>query len=718
MILDPWPGTGRRRSRMRWAWALLSGITLLHFVLGAPGAGFRHALHVGLAALYLVPIVLAAKARGARLGAGFATAASTLYLAHVALREPAPWAALLDELAVVASFLAVGLLVGALAHEAERRREERDRVLLAAHRSGVRSALEALRSALGARDLELAEHSQRVADLGELIARRLGLDREQRAATHLAGLLHDLGKIGLGDDVLFSDGALSPEQRARLHDHPRRAAELVRSVGGDDELAETVLAHHESPDGSGYPRGLRGSEIPLLARILKVADVFVAVTERRRYRLAETPEAALATLRSMAPGQLDSLALEALEWVLQQGWWNPMPTETRVGDLGDPDDSEILVEKEKAMNRAAAFLSAVVLLVATMVNPSACSAATPEAAPTSHTMRRLTPEERTTVELFQRACHGVVFVTTLVANPLDLRLDPLEVPDGQGSGFVWDERGHIVTNFHVVEGADVARVTLHDRSTWRARVVGVAPEKDLAVLRIEAPVERLHPLPIGESQDLVVGQMVFAIGNPFGFDHTLTTGVVGALGRELDSPGGIPIRDVIQTDAAINPGNSGGPLLDSAGLLIGVNTAIYSPTGAWSGIGFAIPADTVKWVVPQLIAHGVVRRPRLGLELAPDSLGRKLGAAGAVVLRVESGGQAERAGIVGLSRGADSSWTIGDVVESADGKPVGTSSDLILQIEQRSPGERVRLGLLRDANRRTVELELQPSSEQLERNEE
>lgn len=154
-----------------------------------------------------------------------------------------------------------------------------------------------------------------------------------------------------------------------------------------------------------------------------------------------------------------------------------------------------------AMNRLGGWLSAVVLLGATMVNPSACSAETAEAAPTSHTMRRLTPEERTTVELFQRACHGVVFVTTLVANPLDLRLDPLEVPDGQGSGFVWDERGYIVTNFHVVEGADVARVTLHGRSTWRARLVGVAPEKDLAVLRIDAPVERLHPLPIGESHD-------------------------------------------------------------------------------------------------------------------------------------------------------------------------------------------------------------------------
>lgn len=306
-----------------WAWALLGAITVLHLLLGARGTGLRHAVHVGLAALYLAPIAMAAKAGGARIGALFAGAASLLYLGHVALRDPAPWTSLLDELAVVAGFVTVGLLVGSLTTDVERRRDERDRVLLAAARSEVRSALDALVTALGARDPALAEHSRRVADLAELVAHELGLDRSQRAAAHLAGRLHDVGKIGLGDDVLQSDQQLSLEQRARIRDHPRIAAELVRSVGGDEDLAETVLSHHESPDGSGYPRGLRGAEIPLLARALKVADIFVAITEARRYRPAATPESAIEELRAMAPDRIDPAALAALESVVAKGWWPP-----------------------------------------------------------------------------------------------------------------------------------------------------------------------------------------------------------------------------------------------------------------------------------------------------------------------------------------------------------------------------------------------------------
>lgn len=322
MAQDPALAEARERT-LRWAWVLLGAITVFHFLLGARGTGLRHAVHVGLAALYLAPIVLAGKARGARAGALFAGAASLLYLGHVALRDPAPWASLLDELAVVAGFVTVGLLVGSLTMAAESRRDERDRVLLAAARSEVRSALDALVTALGARDPALAEHSRRVADLAELVAHELGLDRSQRAAAHLAGRLHDIGKIGLGDDVLQSDQQLSLEQRARIRDHPRIAAELVRSVGGDEDLAETVLSHHESPDGSGYPRGLRGAEIPLLARALKVADIFVAITEARRYRPAATPESAIEELRAMAPDRVDPGALAALESVVAKGWWPP-----------------------------------------------------------------------------------------------------------------------------------------------------------------------------------------------------------------------------------------------------------------------------------------------------------------------------------------------------------------------------------------------------------
>ncbi|MCL4837693.1 MAG: HD domain-containing protein [Thermoanaerobaculia bacterium] len=320
----PRPETAAPRElTLRWAWVLLGAITVVHVLLGARGTGLRHTVHVGLAAFYLAPIVMAAKARGARTGAVFAGAASLLYLAHVALRDPAPWPSLLDELAVVAGFVTVGLLVGSLTTDAERRRDERDRVLLAANRSEVRSALDGLVIALGARDPALAEHSRRVADLAELVAHELGLDRSQRAAAHLAGLLHDVGKIGLGDDVLHSDQQLSPEQWAKIHDHPRIAADLVRSVGGDDDLAEAVLAHHECPDGSGYPRGLRDAEIPPLARVLRVADIFVAITEARHYRPAAPPDSALEELRAMAPARVDVAALAALESVIAKGWWAP-----------------------------------------------------------------------------------------------------------------------------------------------------------------------------------------------------------------------------------------------------------------------------------------------------------------------------------------------------------------------------------------------------------
>src|SRR2546430_729320 len=176
-------------------------------------------------------------------------------------------------------------------------------------------------------------------------------------------------------------------------------------------------------------------------------------------------------------------------------------------------------------------------------------------------------------------------------------------------GFGWDKNGDVITNFHVIQEADAAQVTLGDQSTWKARVVGAAPDKDLAVLRIDAPPDRLHPIPVGTSKDLQVGQSVFAIGNPFGLDQSLTKGIISALGREIESVTRRPIQNVIQTDAAVNPGNSGGPLLDSAARLIGVNTAIYSPSGANAGIGFAIPADEVNEVVPQLIRHGQIIRP-------------------------------------------------------------------------------------------------------------
>jgi S1-C subfamily serine protease len=216
----------------------------------------------------------------------------------------------------------------------------------------------------------------------------------------------------------------------------------------------------------------------------------------------------------------------------------------------------------------------------------------------------LAAEEKANIELFRQASPSVVYITVLSRRLDAFSLNVYEIPEGTGSGFIWDDQGHIITNFHVIRNAQAAQVTLADHSTYNAGLVGIAPNKDLAVLKIDAPKKLLRPLPIGTSHDLVVGQKTFAIGNPFGLDQTLTTGVVSALGREIRSATRQPIAGVIQTDAAINPGNSGGPLLDSAGRLIGVNTAIYSPSGAYAGIGFAIPVDTVNEVIPLLIRQG------------------------------------------------------------------------------------------------------------------
>ena len=252
-------------------------------------------------------------------------------------------------------------------------------------------------------------------------------------------------------------------------------------------------------------------------------------------------------------------------------------------------------------------------------------------------------------------------------------------------------------------------MTLADQSTWDATLVGAAPEKDLAVLRIDAPRRLLRPLQIGSSSDLEVGQEVFAIGNPFGLDQSLTTGVISALGREIDSRANQPIRDVIQTDAAINPGNSGGPLLDSGGRLIGVNTAIISPSGAYAGIGFAIPVDTVNWVVPELITHGRIERPTLGVELASEQLMARLGLEGALVVNVYRGSGAEAAGIEPTYRDPRGRVVLGDRIVAVDGQPVASRLDLVLLLERYRVGDRVTVALDRAGRRLEVEVELGPS---------
>jgi S1-C subfamily serine protease len=324
--------------------------------------------------------------------------------------------------------------------------------------------------------------------------------------------------------------------------------------------------------------------------------------------------------------------------------------------------------------------------------------------------RTLSAPEQATIELFRGASPSVVFITSIALRRDAWTLNSLEIPAGSGSGFVWDKQGHIVTNFHVIQNANVAEVTLADHTTWKASLVGAAPDKDLAVLRIEAPAGSLHPIPVGASADLVVGQSVFAIGNPFGLDQSLTTGVISALGREIESRTQIPIRDVIQTDAAINPGNSGGPLLDSAGRLIGVNTAIASPSGASAGVGFAIPVDTVHWVVPDLIQHGKLVRPALGVQIASNQVSRSLGVEGVLVLDVVRGSGAEAAGIRPSRRAASGHVVLGDVIVAVDGEPIKNGSDLALALEKRQVGEKVQVTVLRDQRRVDLQITLMSAS--------
>ena len=307
-------------------------------------------------------------------------------------------------------------------------------------------------------------------------------------------------------------------------------------------------------------------------------------------------------------------------------------------------------------------------------------------------------DERATIEIFETASPSVVFISTTAELLSPWTRNLTQVRRGTGSGFVWDAAGHIVTNFHVIEDARSARVRLSDGRTYNAEFVGASPEHDLAVVRVGVSLARIEPVAIGSSADLRVGQKVFAIGNPFGFDYSLTTGVVSALDRTIFSEEHGEIRHLIQTDAAINPGNSGGPLLDSAGRLIGVNTAIFSPSGSFSGIGFAVPVDTVNRIVPQLIASGRYVRPRIGI-YGDDDVSRpilaELGVEGVVILRVEPGSPAAAAGLV-ETRLTDAGEIIpGDIIQRVDGEPVGEMADLIEVLENYRIGDRVELDLVR-----------------------
>jgi S1-C subfamily serine protease len=320
-----------------------------------------------------------------------------------------------------------------------------------------------------------------------------------------------------------------------------------------------------------------------------------------------------------------------------------------------------------------------------------------------------TEDEANTMEIFAAASPSVVYVTSTTLRRSLFTLDVQEIPRGSGSGFVWDASGLVVTNFHVVAGAQRLTVTLQDRSEHEAEVVGIAPEKDLAVLRLLDPPEDLQGLPLGDSSELSVGRKVLAIGNPFGLDTTLTTGVVSALGREIRSPSNRRIRGVIQTDAAINPGNSGGPLLNSLGQLVGVNTAIFSPSGASAGIGFAIPVNTVRDVVPQLISYGRILRPIIGVELASDRWIRRYGIDGLPVVRVYPDLPADRAGLAGAFRNGRGEIVLGDVIVAIDGRRVRSNDDYLSLLEKRDAGDTITVTLRRGDREREVAITLAES---------
>jgi 2-alkenal reductase len=310
--------------------------------------------------------------------------------------------------------------------------------------------------------------------------------------------------------------------------------------------------------------------------------------------------------------------------------------------------------------------------------------------------------ERSTIELFERDSPSVVQVVAR-SSAGEMLQNEGEGAAQSGTGFVWDEAGHIVTNDHVVQGTDTVAVRFASGQVSRAKILGTAPNYDLAVLQLDNARSLPPPLPIGTSSDLKVGQLVFAIGNPFGLDQSLTTGIISALKRRLPTSSGREISDVIQTDAAINPGNSGGPLLDSAGRVIGVNTAILSPSGTSAGIGFAIPIDIVNRVVPEIIRRGYVPTPGIGIVAANEAVATRAGADGVVIMQTVPGSGAERAGLRGVDVNAQ---RLGDVIVGVNGKPVHRLSDLTQELERVGVGKKVTLAVKRDGRDMSVDVDV------------
>ena len=337
--------------------------------------------------------------------------------------------------------------------------------------------------------------------------------------------------------------------------------------------------------------------------------------------------------------------------------------------------------------------------------PPAAQAQVREAPPMPASLRA---DELAMVELFERTSPSVVYLTSLARRVNWFGRTTAEVPQGTGTGFVWDDDGHVITNYHVIGGASAVEVVLHDQMTYEATFVGASPSHDLAVLRISAPSGTLRPVEIGDSEALRVGQSVYAIGNPFGLSATLTTGIVSALGRRIEGTDGTPIENVIQTDAAINRGNSGGPLLNSAGRVIGVNTQIASPSGASHGVGFAVPVNTVLRVVPELIENGQYVPPKLGIEIDSYLNSRLLrrGTTGVLVVDVTPGTGAAEAGLRGIQVERNQLRRLGDIIQGIDGERVRSPAEMRGVLDRYQVGDEVTVTFLRDGQEREVVIRL------------
>lgn len=313
----------------------------------------------------------------------------------------------------------------------------------------------------------------------------------------------------------------------------------------------------------------------------------------------------------------------------------------------------------------------------------------------------LTPEEKGTIAIFKHNNPAVVYISTVKHVISPYTFDIREIPNGTGTGFIWDKLGHIITNYHVVENNPVARVRLSNQKTYTAKVIGRSKRHDIAVLKLDNVKNLPNPIQPGTSNNLQVGQRVYAIGNPFGLDHTLTTGIISALGRTI-SNSVIDMDDLIQTDAAINPGNSGGPLLDSVGRLIGMNVAIYSPSGASAGIGFAIPVDNVNRVVPNLIINGRFIQPIVGIS-ANDTANRlivkELGVKGILILQVSPNSPAAKAGLVS-SQLIDGDLVLGDIIQSIDNSKVEDMNDFLNIIEKHQLNDTIIVDILRNGRKK------------------